>query len=262
MKIFLSTFLFFTLPVLAQNKNDFSIEYGVNRIAYKMTLPQQYIEQDTTYKFYHPTSAKDRMNNLNQGVMQTLAIHYQPWNYLDIGLVGSFQKSRFIRTYSFLNYFDPDENGDFPVIHGSIVNKCSSTTLGLSSNLYLNKLFHFEEKKSANIRKIIVATSVTALFGFNEFSEVSGNELYNADERNFKYSTKVFHLQSEINLGYQIFRDCNFSTIGLKLGYQFLTISTLKDFAGVELPLANDTETNVSLNFSGLYYGVYIRFGK
>lgn len=260
-----SLVLLLCLPfgLIAQEKKDFSFEYGLSVSNYDMKLPKQYIAEDSTYSYFDKVTAKNNsLNSLDIGLSHNFSVHYQPISFLDFGIISSFQYAKYTRTFEFQDYLNPDESGNYPIVQGGIVNKTQSFAVGISTNVYINKLSHFETKTYPILNKLVVAIGLSGLYGRNEFIEVSGNEKFNYDIKNLRFGDDNFQFRAALKVGYRIFRESYFSVIGLKFGYQYLQTSQVKSYGGLVLSTPDSPAAAVKLNFSGLYYGLYLQMGK
>jgi hypothetical protein len=256
----------FSSALIAQEKGDFHFEFGVNAIKYNMSEPQNYDDLDTLYDYYDDVNkVNKKFNNMNQGISYDVGIFYQPLRWMDFGLTTSYQSSKLLRNILALNYANPSPDGTYPEINGSIENKITAYSAGVGLQLYVNKLFYFEKKNSPLLRKIAVSIGFKAMYGLSEFTEKSG--LHNSTNpnweiQNIRYSGTNFLYRTELKLGYHLFHKSLFSDVGLKIGYQYGKTKPLKNFAGYKLSINNNTTSNVTLNFSSIYYGIYFIIGR
>jgi len=258
--------------ILAQDKHDFSIEFNVNGSYHNMERANNYIAEDPAYKYMSVSPEKGYLNTLNLGLDYTLGISYQPFNFMDFGVFVNYQSSRFNRTSSSQYYVDPVSYPDSTnTQYGNIRNETNAFSFGISSTLYINKLLHFDRFNTIFLKKIIISTGIKGGIGFSSFNEQSGFENSISDYTNFQYMATNFNGRAELGVAYPICNHSFFSSIGVKIGYQLFKTSPLKNHAGVHLypnddPFSNDDyldpDKKVSLDFSGVYYGVYLRIGK
>lgn len=82
----------------------------------------------------------------------------------------------------------------------------------------------------------------------------NGMELYN----NVYYSDG-FQLIMALKLGYILTQNKYFSSIGLKVGYQYFITSNLRQGESKKTPIYNQS---TKMNLSGLSMGIYLTFGR
>jgi hypothetical protein len=94
------------------------------------------------------------------------------------------------------------------------------------------------------------------------FTFRSGLKVYNTyGEVMTHYKSTGFQGKTELNIGYR-FGKTIFTDVGFNVGYQFFKTSSVKNYAGSNIYPDNDGKRTVNLDFSGLYYGIYLKIGK
>lgn len=255
----------FLLPELlnAQKLGDFSVEYGFNLAQFAMNTAKEYVRTDSTYNPFYPNQKKSFFNDLSTGFHQTFSTHYQISNFLAIGIATNYQCSNLLRTFPHTTSISgPDENGNYKINEGRIENKTESFSVGLSSQLYLNKLLHFEKNKSPILQKITASFGVKGMFGWAKFKEKMSIENYPFGNWSYRFDTQNFNFQGELALSYPLFRKNLFANAGIKIGYQYFSTPTLKNIVDEAIYTNGEPKKEVNLDFGGLYYGVFVQIGK
>lgn len=248
---------------LSQEREDFTFEFGANVMHYDMNLANKFIQQDSSYSSLGLNKKNKPFNSITKGKDFTFGAFYQPLQYLNFGTTISFQSAQLYRTYSYKKKADPTVGGDnYEIVSGSITNISRAFAVGLGSNVYVNRLLHFEEMPSKIVKRMSISLGLSILYGRGEFIENIGQENAKTDIKYLKYYSNDFQYRTELNVGYKLFRKSFFTTIGAKIGYQLFKTSPLVNYAGANLYLKNEPNTKINLDFSGWYFGVNFQIGK
>jgi len=267
--ISLITFVF-AANVMAQDKHDFSIELNVNGTNHEMGLVNDYFTKDPYFPYTSVTKRNNHLNSLNFGLDYTLGINYQPFHFMDFGVFANYQSATIKRSFTYEDYPDPSSYPDSSITRdGKINTQVNALSLGISSNIYLNKIFHLDRINSIFLKKMIIFIGLKGGIGYSTFNEQASNYYYSTnttyDYTNFQYKATNLNGRAEIGIGYPIYNKSFFSSVGFKIGYQYFKTSPVKNYAGTYLyhnDDYNNPDAKVSLDFSGVYYGVYLRIGK
>jgi hypothetical protein len=255
MKLILSIVLLLNICFcFAQDKNDFSIEFNVNGAHYDMQSANYIFNGDYFVVMDSPQN-EGTIQSLDYGLDYNFGFSYQPFKVIDFGAYASFQNSTLKRSFLYEDY-------NMNLLKGDTRAAIKAFSFGLSSNLYLNKLFHFDEMTNSFFNKMRISLGVKGGIGFSSFEEQVAIQDFNIDYRNVHYNATNFNGRTEVAIGYPIVNSSLFSNIGFKFGCQFFKTSTLKNFAGLALSATNDVNSEMNLDFSGLFYGIYLNIGK
>jgi|GEM_PF-2862626 len=163
-----------------------------------------------------------------------------------------------------------DYNSGYPgyfvdTLFGSNRINCNSKSIGISSAVYISSLLHFESKKI--LKHLEFTANLKAGVGFIQFE----NRSYLAFQKNpdnGAYSKRInatstnFNGKMELALGYRT-KGSFFSVVGAKIGYQTIKTNQLDFYSSGELEYyTNPNFKKLSLDFSGIYYGIYVKIGK
>jgi hypothetical protein len=255
MKLILSSIILLNMCFcFAQDKSDFSIEFNVNGAHYDMQSTNYIFNNDPFITMVSPQK-EGVIQTLDYGMDYNVTFAYQPLRFIDFGVFTNFQNARLKRSFLYEDY-------TMNMSIGKTSAEVKAFTLGFSSNLYLNKLFNFDHRPNSFFNKIRFSIGVKGGIGFSSFQEQIAIQDFNLDYRNVKYNATNFNSRIEMAIGYPIFNNSFFSNVGFKFGYQFFKTSTLKNFAGLTLSSTSNVNSEMNLDFSGLFYGIYLNIGK
>jgi len=249
--------------LLAQDKHNLSVEFNVNRANYKMESLNSYLG-DTNY-FPSMFYGKDLEGNIKSGIDYNLVLSYQPFNFIDFGIFSNYQYSSIRRQKEFAFGTPP-----YPtyVVEGTNSIEVNALSTGLSTRLYINKLLHLDQSNSQFLKKLQLSIGFSGGLGFStlidrETSYISGTPNNNSnDGKKFQYKATDFQGRTELGIGYKIGKSL-FSDVGFKIGYQFFRTSLLKNASGSSVyPSGYPKTQTINLDFSGIYYGIYLKIGK
>ena len=143
--------------------------------------------------------------------------------------------------------------------------KTSATSIQMSNTFYLSSLF-LSKVKSSILRRIEFGIEFNIGYSLNKFS--SYYHFIDITEPNYAYMNHDYlvlqNRAAQATLGFKI--DFNFlnnsfiSRLGINSGYQFLRTGAIKKHSGDEMIFPNSSPMN--LDFSGFYYGIYLKLGK
>lgn len=263
MKKIVLTLLLFPFLLFSQEKGTFMIEAQAN------------------YTKNHFSEINDLINNRNfvgsehydpaylkNGMSYGLNVSYVVLPLLNIGFYGEFQNNSI--TQKMYNEFEDFlGNKQIDIIQSNY--NIQSYNLGISTDFILNN-FSFWKDKSW-LSRIDSKISIQMGYGKSFFnvssktidSEYSiennieiddgGRELFNA-----VYASDGFQFIASLKIGYILSKNHYFSSIGIKMGYQYFISSSLR--IGRKNTPSYFNDLNTKLDFSGLNAGIYLTFGK
>lgn len=276
MKSYLTILFLTILTASAQNKGDFTFEIEANQIRYNnMDVANRFL-RDTTSETSKLFGSKYINDTLKKSGLYGLSLSYQPLNFMSFGIYGSYQSNRFNRTYDQVSLgYDISMNPEFLIGHYLEKVTTSSLTIGASTTVYLNKIFQFEKYNTKFLQRFQIGVGLKGGFSLNAFEIGNGitgmqyitsllktNDIPGQEHMNYQtFRSQNWSGSIELKLGYRIVQRKLFSTFGVKIGYQFHSTPVLKD-KGDRAFQYGATNEEMKLNFSGLYYGIYLNFGK
>ena len=253
MKYFLVLFLTVnTVFVYSQNNDKLSFEIGINKHNYLMeNVNQFYIDS-----FASPKTGLN--SKLGKGNGAYLLIKYQPHASFDFGGYINYQYTK-AETKTELVF--TDGFGDFLETHqGDYFLKANNISLGIASSIYVSHFLKFKESKINMIQRLGISIEFDLGFGFSKASTGVFYHTYRpASYFETFYSTDV-NGQVLLKSEFEFLKKPIFSSIGIKLGYQFSKTSPLHNL--YDESWASLKKYPINLDFSGLFFGAYMTFGN
>lgn len=254
MKIILFSLFLFIGPsfLYCQDENLLSFELGYGINAYKMEDVNRYYIDSLAAK-----PENDLLRNyVEKGQYFRIGVNYKPVNWLEFGLNGNYLFSS-LESSPWEEYFD-SEIGQEVFSKGYYELKIVAVGFGIGS------AFHFSEfLKSNENSKNRTRLGLELNCGVS-FAKVSTTQVIKTFQ-NFQsigryYARETFQGQLGLKAEYDFTITPIITSLGLRAGYQFLRTGVVRDAAEQEWKV-ND-EHPISLDFSGIYFGVYLKIGK
>ncbi len=235
-----------------KNKISFDIGYGLN-------LTQM---RDLNQFFIDSFAAKPQINLLNHHFNKSqqfrLGLNYQPNGQVELGIYGGYQfeSQQTKQTIS----------SAYPIIEeagGTYTLRVEAITTGIHATWYFSELIGLQKKENA-LNRLHLGLDINGGIGFSKatidglFPEIEKQTPYIAF-RQFKDSHS-FQGQLGVKVEYDLSKQPFFTTLGIRLGYQYFKTKTLKDRVGDDWTVLTGTPMN--LDFSGFYFGAYLKIGK
>lgn len=255
-KVLIIVTCFICLSSFSQSEERLSIEFAGAQNDYAMDKVNSMLTSNVVNSptFYPPGTT---INTIRTGYSFQLTAAYHVLHFVSIGVFGAYQEAH-IHQNPFITY--DFSNGETQIIEAQHRFQVSNYNYGISSELLINKLFHFDTFESLLLQRIEIG--IPLKFGFSQFTSTS--VLY--DKFNGYTGTTInkatnYMGKTGLKLGFNFLKEPIFSSIGFELGYQFNKSRVLKDFVGNELEDFFDG-TKINADFSGAYFGFYLNFRR
>jgi hypothetical protein len=262
MKSILVSFIFICSALFAhaQDKGDLSFSLGFNECNYKMKDVEEYLADPT---FFDPMLYSDMsFSDIMQGKMYDLELTYQFFKYVDFGLHLNYQGSELTRSFFYQHYPDPITYPDsiqFTYAGFNLV-ETRSISSGLTANVLLNEVFHFEDYESKILKRITLESGVKFLVGMSSMRDQRiTTSPTTAEGVRYNLTATNFNGRAELKIGYRFEKDL-FTEIGIKLGYQVHLTAPLENLNRDNL--SSPSHNEFRLDFGGFYYGLFLKLGK
>lgn len=241
-----------------QNKKDFYIQFSSHVNEYKMTRLNDFLID--TLILVQTENNGDFKTKITQGYSHNFGIYFQPLNFMDFGIFTSYQFAKLERSINFYDVEDPVFNPDVTVKHaGTYQLDVKSYTIGLSSNVYFNKLLKLDQSNKYFLKRLRISSEFNFGYSLSELFEYAEFPTANAKFHQGKYRDQYYSGNVNLKLGFAFVQSVVFSELGVKIGYQFNESGTITDRANIPI---TENGKDLNLDFSGWQYGIYLKFGK
>ncbi|MGM0479036.1 MAG: hypothetical protein ACQERC_07410 [Bacteroidota bacterium] len=240
---------------LAQHQTEeLSVEVGYGFNKYSMENLNRYFIDSVASQ----SNPKILDKKIESGQSFSASLNYRPSRYFNVGLFASYQYGSQNSTSTFQ---ETDNFGNFIAQHERNYElKAEAMTAGISSTLFLNALLKWEQKENKLLQNLRIGVGFNGGFGCSKVtSDMRSKSLPQASYYDF-YESMDFQGQTFLDVSYYMTENNMFSSIGMKLGYQYFVTKTVRDRLNNEWIVQN--EHPVNLDFSGLFIGAYIMIGK
>ncbi|MCO5269637.1 MAG: hypothetical protein M9897_12165 [Brumimicrobium sp.] len=243
--------IFNSLNIYAQkDKLSFSFGYGVN--TYSMgNINEFYIDS---------FAAKPNVNMLNdnikKGSQYQFSLLYQSNRHFDVGIYGSYQYGN-SKSKPFVT--EIDEWG-FPIKEhkGTFELRTEAISAGISATWYIDGLLKWHEKETT-LNRFHFGVEVNGGIGFSKvLIDMRFPTLPFASSYDY-FTSRDFQGQFGVKVEYDFTKSPIYTTLGIRLGYQYFKTNSVKDRLGEEWVV---NKYPINLDFSGFYFGVYLKIGK
>lgn len=234
-----------------QNRLSFEFGYGVN--SYSMgKLNEFYIDS-----FALKPHINVLQDYIKSGQQFRLGINYKPIGLFDFGLYGSYQygnsKSRPLWT-------ETDEFGAPIQEHrGSFELRTEAISVGINTTWYVSHLLKFQEKENT-LNRFHFGIELNGGIGFSKAVADMRYETYPIGSFYEYFSSRDFQGQVGLKAEYDFTKYPLFTTLGIRFGYQYFRTKTVKDRLGRDWEVLGQYPIN--LDFSGFYFGTYLKLGR
>lgn len=231
--------------LLSQERETISFDFSYGLNGYKM---------EHLNEFYIDSLASTPENDIfrdyvKKGQYFKLSVNYKPISWLEVGGYGSYQFSR-LKSYHWEKHFGED-------VKNLSILRTEALSFGVGSTFYFSNLFRNKEK----FNRLHIGVELNGGLSFLSIININIIPAEFNSQKKQKYTPKnQFQGQAGIKIEYDFTQTPIFTTLGLRAGYQFLKSGTVRDAAGQEW-LIND-KYPINLDFSGFYFGVYLKIGK
>lgn len=249
---FILLIYFFSYSQNTKHNISFELGYGINR--YSMgDLNEFYIDS-----FASQVNPKIVERNIKSGQSFNLSLRYKPVGLFDIGLYGNYQYGN---VKSSPVYVETDEFGAMIAEHqGSYELRTEAIGVGISSTWYLSHLLNLQNKEKKYLQCLHFGVELSGGVGFSKAKTEMRFKTFPIGSFYEYFDSRDFQGQIGLKVEYDFTKTQIFSTFGIRFGYQYFKTKTLRD------RLDNDwvvlSKYPVNLDFSGFYFGIYLKIGK
>jgi hypothetical protein len=253
MRQLLNIFLVITTFTLgAQNKTHekLSLNFEYSKHQYAMdSLNKHYLD-------YYIKELEFLDDKIKFGYNVSFGINYRPSSKFDFGIRIGYQYASTQKTIQTEIYGISPQPIETDMLN---LVKVNSTNICLSSSFYLSSLIDFFERNNI-LNRLGIALEGSLGIGFNQsvaYVHYSNPEIPYSYSFNFaETSNRALFSQLGCKSEFRTTNNPILTAIGFKFGYQFFRTGLLKFKSSEEVYLP------INLDFSGFYYGIYLKLGK
>lgn len=242
-----------SVAAYTQKKGALGVEFSTSHNQYSLDEFNESVDNAHSNSSLILTS--NEYSEITNGMGYGLSINLQLSDCFNVGVYGDYFLGKSENEFMYISggEFGTPIDTSYWTQHLEV----NSSILGLKSSFFINKSAFWQ--KYDWLSKVESTINVGIGYSFSQF--IFYNVIRDKTMGTGKEINKVtgIHLKSQFKIGYIISKNTHFSSIGLKIGYQYLQTSQLK---GGEFSYFFSEENAPRLNFSGLTAGIYLTFGK
>jgi hypothetical protein len=246
--------LFTIRGIIAQNINHEKISISLDYARHQYAMDSL----NETYMNFNINETGWLEKNISGGQYFGISLGYRPKEYFDVGVKFAYQSGISSHKSSAEVY----DNSPIPIETVRTVEvSVSSFSINPTISIYFSQLLNYFYPKEN--RRINYAIEVNSGLGLNSWT---GHLSLVSEEHNYEYlsssrfSNTALNTQIGLKLELTLSQSNLFSFIGFRGGYQFYKTGKILSTSGEEFVSFSGTISH--LDFSGWYYGVYLKFGK
>lgn len=228
-----------------QNDHKLSFDFGYAFQDFSLTaLNQLYVDDSELRNFYSQTVTQP----ITAGSHFQLGINYSPKPLFDFGIYGSYQFG-----------FSQTEEAFWLINKSRKVTKelsADAIGVGISTSLYVSQLLKFHEKQNA-WNKFHFGLEINGGIGFSHASMERFSEDFYVMEGYYK--SHDFQGQMGLKTEYDLSQSPIATALGFRIGYQYYRTKNITESRDV--PWAQNV-SRIPLDFSGVYFGMYLKIGR
>jgi hypothetical protein len=234
----------------------------INRISVQLGYVINYFEMNQLNTAFSNGFLGNQLDmedlNITGGNSFRFVLLYQPNKWFDFGLYSGYQYSNKNSTPSF--YKMNEYNLPVKECQGRYELRTEAITTGINNSWYIDQFVNTADKDNF-LNHLRYGVELSAGVGFSKIiSDLQPPKDAVQQKEYFAYTSRDFHGQIGLKVEYDFLKSPAITSIGLRAGYQFLKTKTVKDRLNNDWII--EGENPLSLDFSGIYFGVYLKIGK
>lgn len=194
---------------------------------------------------------------IKTGQSWQVGLSYQFTKMWDFGIYGGYQFSTQASnpTYYKLNEYSLPIEECF----GRQELRVEALSVGIHSTIYLSQLFQNDQTNSF-FKRLHWTPEINLGIGFSKFTNDEQPPEHVLETRIYSsFTGNSIQGQLGLKVEYSFLQSSIFASLGLRGGYQYFKIDSLKDSMETEWRVEDE---KVKLDFSGFYLGVYLKLSK
>jgi hypothetical protein len=237
-------------------------ESSNERISFSFEYARHHYAMDSLNEYYFDFMINE-FKTLNKKISSGnfFALHFaiRPTKMMELGIKPYFQYGISQHTSFFPFFADSQEPIDSPVL-ASVTTR--SFGIQISTSLYVQELLS-KQINGCVLSRFAYAPELNFGIGFNSFfgySQFLDFPYFNDSEHAVLFKNTSLFSQVGLKLEYAVSQKAMITAIGFRAGYQFFKTGTILRESGDEM--LTPTGRVSHLDFSGFYYGIYLKLGK
>lgn len=236
-----------------ENQNRLSFEFGYGINCYSMgKLNEFYIDS-----FASKSNVNLLQNKITSGQQIRFSTSYKPNGFYDLGLYCNYQVGQ---SSSETKVNEVDESGGGIQEHnGSFELSTEALGIGITTTMYVSHLLKFQEKENL-LNRFHFGIELNGGVGLSKaIADLRYSDYPIASYYDF-FNSRDFQGQVGLKAEYDFTKSPVFTTLGIRFGYQYFRTKTVKDRLGIGWEVLGQYPIN--LDFSGFYFGTYLKLGR
>ncbi len=257
MKLFpVLAYLLVSLSSNSQETGILKVQFSIQNNSYEMSDLNAFLT-DPNYvdNVLYSTTPKDQVTS---GRLYTLSLSVYPQPFFRIGLYGSYQSGGIDRS-SYFTYMN--SSSELETVNFNYKLTTDALSAGICSGIALNDLLHFTEKESTFIKNLGLELYLQFGMGFSRLRDVLTLDYTDFEFMYYYHKSSDVQFDAGVGLDYPLINNDFFTEIGVKCGYQYFKTGFISNSNSDIIPNTGG-EVKLTLDFTGIYFGAYLTFGK
>jgi hypothetical protein len=234
-----------------QPRLSVDIGYGVNSYTMRK-LNEYYIDS-----FAQRPHINLLQEHIKWGQHFRLGISYKPTSLFDMGVYGNYQygnsQSRPLLT-------ETDELGVLVKEHrGHYELRTEALSAGITTSWYISHLLKFQGKENG-LNRFHFGIELSGGIGFSKAVADMRCKTFPTGSFYEYFTSRDFQGHTGLKAEYDFTKSPLFTTLGIRCGYQYFRTKTVKDRLGRNWEVLG--KYPIHLDFSGFYFGTYLKLGR
>jgi len=224
---------------------------------------QNQFAMESVNRYYMDSFAfQPQYNLLHEHIRTGKQLHmnmaYRPNGLFDIGMYVSFQQggTKGFPVHREIDFWD----NSITYHRGCLELRTKSLSFGLSNTWYISHLLDFQEKETT-LNRVHLGVELMGGYGFSTVEHDLFYPTLEDYERVFtQHTAQAFQSQFGLKIEYDFIKNPIFTSLGIRGGYQYFRTGAVKNKLNEEWIVLDKYPMN--LDFSGFYFGVYMKLGR
>lgn len=237
-------------------------EFSNERISFSIEYAKHHYAMDSLNEYYFDfviNEFKFLEKNISSGNYFAVHLAFRPTKMIEVGIKPYYQFGRSQHSSPILVYGNSPE----PIETQLFLSQTTrSYGVQISSSLYVNEMVSKHINRMF-LSRLSYAPELNFGIGFNSiygYSMISDYVVLSEAENAGLFKNTSLFSQVGVKLEYAVTQKSMITSIGFRAGYQFFKTGRILRESGDEM--LTPTGRVSHLDFSGFYYGIYLKLGK